>query len=298
MTVQSTSSAFFVSTLGTSTPIGSEAFASAQHILRQDSALTIEQFEQLDELFRQMTEVQLRRLIDDPLHQRQLRSYEVLSWRRGMPLLLILIVIAILGLVASMSQPGGNLTGLTISSADAMSRRLSLLKEALPSLSKVRALWNPNNLAAAQRMKELQDAARMQRLEFSAVEARDAVGLPPAFHGAVAGGTEVLLVVDDPLFTTHRKQIVDLAAQHRLPAVYGFREFAEAGGLLAFGASLSDLYRRSAEFVAKILTGTRPGDLPVEEPIKFELIINLKTARVLGLTMPPTLLALADEVIQ
>jgi putative tryptophan/tyrosine transport system substrate-binding protein len=203
-----------------------------------------------------------------------------------------------LGLVANINRPDGNLTGLTLSASDAMGRRLGLLKEMLPQLAKVRGLWNPNNPAAAQRVTELQDAARTQAIEFSPVEAREATGLPVAFQGAVAGTTEALLVVDDPLFTTNRKLIVDLAAEHQLPVIYGFREFAEAGGLIAFGASLSDLYRRTAGFVDRILKGAKPGDLPIEQPTKFELLINLKTAKALGITIPPTLHERADKVIE
>jgi putative ABC transport system substrate-binding protein len=203
-----------------------------------------------------------------------------------------------LGLVGNINRPDGNLTGLTLSASDAMGRRLGLLKEMLPKLAKVRGLWNPNNPAAAQRVTELQDAARTQAIEFSPVEARESTGLPVAFQGAVAGTTEALLVVDDPLFTTNRKLIVDLAAEHRMPAIYGFREFAEAGGLIAFGASLSDLYRRSAGFVDRILKGAKPADLPIEQPTKFELLINLKTAKALGITIPPTLHERADKVIE
>ena len=177
-------------------------------------------------------------------------------------------------------------------------KRLELLQEALPQVSRVAILWNAANPYSALVFKETQQAAQTLRIEVQSLEVRS----PGDFDSALAAVTQrragALIVVDDPLIMGHRKRIAEFAASNRLFAIYGLREFVDAGGLMSYGTHLADLQRRSAGYVDKILKGAKPSDLPVEQPTKFELVISLKTARALGLEIPPTLLARADEVIE
>ena len=203
------------------------------------------------------------------------------------------------GLVASLARPGGNLTGLSISLGEDFSGKwLELLKEAVPKISRVAVLWNPTNPANAAYLTVLQAVAQKLGVKLQPVEVRDPGGFDRAFASMSAERAQALVVVVDPLTVRYRVRIAELAAKYRLPAVYGFREFADAGGLMAYGANMADLCRRAATYVDKILKGAKPADLPVEQPEKFELVINLKTAKALGLTIPPSLLQRADQVIE
>jgi putative ABC transport system substrate-binding protein len=200
------------------------------------------------------------------------------------------------GLVASLARPGGNITGLTSASPHLSGKRLELLKEVLPGLSRVAVLWNPANPSAALQFKETQAAARALGLQIQSLEARGPDDFEHAFGAAKRSGG--ILVVGDPMFTLHRTRLTDLAGRNRLPAMYVFGVFVEAGGLMSYGTSLSDLWRRAAYYVDKILRGAKPADLPVEQPTKFELVINLKTAKGLGVKIPAHLLMEADKVIE
>ena len=202
------------------------------------------------------------------------------------------------GLVASLARPGGNVTGLSTLTPDLGGKRLQLVKELLPGVSRVAVLWNAANPYTALLVREIEAAARTLRVQIQSLEVRGPDDFQNVLPTAISGGAGALVVVDDPLTVSSRTWIVSFAAQHRLPAMYGFREFAEAGGLMAFGANLADLYRRAPVYVDKILKGAKPADLPVEQPAKFDLVINLKTAKALGLTIPPSLLARADQVIE
>ena len=202
------------------------------------------------------------------------------------------------GLVASLARPGGNVTGLSLFSADLTGKRLQLLKEILPGLSRVAVLWNAANPIAVLIMRETEAAARTLGVQLQSLEVRGPDDLENVLPTAMNRGAGALFVVDDPLVFSFRMRIADFAVRNRLPATAIFREFAEAGGLMTFGANLVDLSRRAAMYVDKIPKGTRPADLPVEQPTKLDLIINLKTAKALGLTIPPSLLQRADQVIE
>jgi putative ABC transport system substrate-binding protein len=203
------------------------------------------------------------------------------------------------GLVASLAHPGGNVTGVSFSpDLEIFGKGLEFLKEIAPKVRRVAALSNPANPASALGVCDATTAARSLGLQLRVMETRG----PNAFDGAFAtmakDRVEALLVLTDPLFILHRAQLADLAAQHRLASVYAVKESVEAGGLMSYGPSLMAAYRRAAVFIDKILKGAKPADLPVEQPTKFELAINLKTAKALGLTIPPSLLARADQVIE
>jgi putative ABC transport system substrate-binding protein len=202
------------------------------------------------------------------------------------------------GLVPSLSHPGGNVTGLSLMAPDLGGKRLELLKELLPGISKVAILWNAANPYAEDVFRETQRAAQTLRIALQSLEVRSPDDLDTVLEAAMIQHPEGLVTVEDPLTTDHRKQIANFAAKNRLPAVHGIREFAEAGGLIAYGASLSDLSRRAATYVDRVLKGAKPADLPVQQPTKFEFVVNLSAAKALNLTIPPTLLARADEVIE
>lgn len=202
------------------------------------------------------------------------------------------------GLVESLSRPGGNVTGTSSASAAVVGKSLQLLVEAVPRVSRVAVLWNPANPAfQAPMRREAEAAARTLRVEIQIVEARAVADLDGAIqtarHGA--GG---LLVLADPVFTVHRARLAQLTAKARLPTLYGIREAPEAGGLMSYGPDYFELSRRSATYVDRILKGTKPADLPVEEPTKFELVVNLRTAKALGLAIPPSILGRADRIIE
>ena len=200
------------------------------------------------------------------------------------------------GLVANLARPSGNITGLATLSPELSGKRLELLKEGVPGLSRVVVLWNPTNPSAALQRKETEAAAGALGLRVQVLEARGPDAFENAFRAARDAGA--VLPLGDPAFTTHRAQLTELAARSRLPAMYVSREFVEAGGLMSYGVSLPSLFQRSAYFVDRILKGAKPADLPVEQPTKFELVINQKTAKALGLTIPASVLARADEIIQ
>jgi putative tryptophan/tyrosine transport system substrate-binding protein len=199
------------------------------------------------------------------------------------------------GIVATLARPGGNATGLSYFSQDLTGKRLQLLKEVIPEVSRIAVLWISPNAAALVQLKAVDAAARALGVSVQVVESRGAEGLESAFQTATC---DALLVIDDPFTFLLRKRIVELAAKSRLPAMYGPREFAVDGGLMAYGANIEDIFRRAAAYVAKILEGAKPADLPVQQPTRFDLVINLKTAKALGITVPPSLLVSADEVIE
>jgi len=201
-------------------------------------------------------------------------------------------------LVASIARPGGKATGLTCISSELAAKRLQLLKELVPALSRVAVLYNPEDRNKAWEYEQIQGAARTLKLTVRGFEARSEIEIDKAFGGIVSDQAQALVIFADPLMVFHEKKLAELALQNRLPAIFGFREFADAGGLVAYGASLREQYRRAAWFVDKILKGTNPGDLPIEQPTRFELVINLKTAKALGLDVPLHLQQLADEVIE
>lgn len=204
------------------------------------------------------------------------------------------------GLVVSLARPGGNVTGLSIIAGMEMyGKRLELLKEVVPKVSHIAFLFNPtDDPMVALQMREIEVAARALGVQLQGLEVRSPNDLERAFQAAIRAHAGALLILDNFLFNTHRRRIVDLAAKNRLPAMYGFRDFVDAGGLMVYGVHIPDLFRRTAAYVDKILKGAKPGDLPVEQPKKFELVLNMKTAQALGITFPPTLLILADEVLQ
>jgi putative ABC transport system substrate-binding protein len=216
----------------------------------------------------------------------------------------ILIVMAVssdpvgIGYVASLARPGGNITGLSFMLTEVSGKRLELLQEAVPKLSHVAVLWDPANPSSTLGFKETQTAAHALGLPLQSLEVRGPDEFDQAFAAMTREHADALVVLSNPLFFSHRRQLAELAVKHRLPAIFLFREYVEAGGLMAYGANLNAMYRRAAYYVDRILKGTKPADLPVEQPVKFELVINLKTAQALDLTIPPTLLFRVDEVIK
>ena len=200
-------------------------------------------------------------------------------------------------LVASLARPGGNVTGLSIQATDLAGKRLELLREVLPSLRRLAIMANAGYPASVLELHEAQAAAHKLGLEVATLEIRRAEDIVPAFE-TLKGGVDALYVVGEPLTTSNRIRINTLALGARLPTMLGFRELVEAAGLMSYGPSFSDQYRHAADLVDKILRGAKPADLPVEQPTKFDLVINLTTAKALGLTVPPALLSRADEVIE
>jgi ABC-type uncharacterized transport system substrate-binding protein len=202
------------------------------------------------------------------------------------------------GLVASLARPGGNITGPTALGQELSGKRLELLKEAVPKLSRVAVLSNPTNPDSGLSLKSVEVSARALGVQFRVQEVREPTEFDNAFETITRKGARALMVVADPMFVSQRGQIVALSTKSRLPAMYPHMEFVDAGGLMFYGASLADMWRRAATYVDKILKGAKPTDLPVEQPTKFELVINLKAAKQIGLTIPPNVLARADKVIK
>ncbi|MGH2652593.1 MAG: ABC transporter substrate-binding protein, partial [Actinomycetota bacterium] len=202
------------------------------------------------------------------------------------------------GLVASLSRPGGNVTGLTIVAPELVAKRLELLKEAVPKISRVAILWDAAATTGADLLRDQDNAARALGLRLQVLEIRGPEDFERAFEEARKQRTEALLVLPSPVLNYQRKRLVDLTARYRLPASYQAREFVDAGGFMSYGPDLPDGVRRAAAYVDKILKGTKPGDLPVEQPTTFELVINMKTAKALGLTIPQSLLLRANQVIE
>jgi putative ABC transport system substrate-binding protein len=203
------------------------------------------------------------------------------------------------GIVPSLARPGGNITGLSYALIEGFAGKwVELLKEAIPNASCLAVLWRPGGPISTIQVKDAEGAARALGMALQAVEVRERNELESALSTIVSERADALLVMPAPLFFSDRAQLVEFAAKNRIPAMFFTREFVEAGGLMAYGASLREQFRRAATYVDKILKGAKPADLPVERPMKFELVINLKTAQALGVTFPPTLLILADEVIR
>jgi putative ABC transport system substrate-binding protein len=202
------------------------------------------------------------------------------------------------GLAESFSKPGGNVTGLSVFALELSGKRLELLKETVPKMTRVAALWSSSENESVLGFKETQDAAKVLSLRIQSVELSDAGEMEKTFAELIKMRVDALLVVLSPLVTLNSRRIVELALKQRLPGMYPTRQFVEEGGLMGYGPLLGDLYRRAATYVDKILKGAKPGDLPIEQPTKFELVINLRTAKQIELTIPPNVLARADRVIK
>jgi putative tryptophan/tyrosine transport system substrate-binding protein len=202
------------------------------------------------------------------------------------------------GVITGLARPGGNVTGLSALTTELIAKRVELLRETVAGIRRIALLQNMGNPVAPSQSEELKTAAPSLGIEARILDVRKPEDVAPAFDTAVAQRIDALIVGNDTVTHASRRQLVELAAKHRLPAMYHSREFVEAGGLMTYGVSYPDLYRRAAIFADKILKGAKPTDLPVEQPTKFELVINLKAAKAMGLELPPTLLARADEVIE
>jgi ABC-type uncharacterized transport system substrate-binding protein len=202
------------------------------------------------------------------------------------------------GLVASLARPGGNITGLTAIAAELAGKRLELLKETLPRLTRVGVLWNPTDQGSAQGLKEIEIAAPTLGLDVQSLQVRSPSNFESAFKAAIAGQARALQVLGSGLINSHRSRIIEFATESRLPTMFADAALVQAGGLMSYGPNAPDLYRRAATYVDKILKGAKPGNLPVEQPKKFEFVINLKAAKEIGLTIPPNVLARADKVIK
>ena len=202
------------------------------------------------------------------------------------------------GLIASLARPGGNVTGLSLLAAELSGKRLELLAKLMPSVPRVAVVINPENPAHDIFLDQTRAVALDKGVELQSFKARNPREIEDVFAEALRNRIAALIVFDDPVIWSHRVQIVGLAAKQDLPVIYGYREFVDAGGLMSYGPDRVAHYRRSAYYVDKILRGTKPADIPVEQPTKFDLIVNLKTARALGLTVPQSLLATADEVVE
>jgi len=204
-------------------------------------------------------------------------------------------------LVASLSRPGGNVTGTTFLGPELTAKRMGLLKEAIPKISRVAVLWHPGAYGKRTTeglLNETKSTALALGWQIQLVAAENPSDLDPAFAAITAGSPDALVMLNSPMFYTEHKHIVDLAAKSHVPAMYAAREFADAGGLMAYGANLPEVFRSAATYVDKILKGAKPTDLPVQQPTKFELVVNLTTAKVLGLAIPASLLSLADELVE
>ena len=203
------------------------------------------------------------------------------------------------GFVASLARPGGNVTGLSLMAPELGGKRLELLREAVPHLSRVAVIWSPDVRGAVLEYKEMEGPARSLRLQLQSVEVSHADDFARAFSAITDARAEAVVVISQgPLMFANRSQIVSLAQKNRLVSMYGQQDYADAGGVMAYGTTAAEGWRRAATYVDKILKGAKPGDLPVEQPTKFDLVINLSAARALGLTIPPSLLRRADRVIQ
>jgi putative ABC transport system substrate-binding protein len=202
------------------------------------------------------------------------------------------------GLVPSLAHPGGNVTGLSYNNADLGPKQIQLLREILPGLSRVAVLSNADNAGHTPQVPAMERASVDLGVKLLSIPVRGPADFPAAFHAAARARAEALFVLDDTTFTRHRGQILKLASAHRIPVVSRYKDFAEAGGLIAYGPSLPAVYRRTAHYVDRIFKGARPSDLPIEEPTEFDLVVNLRTARALGLKVPPSVLLIANHVIE
>jgi putative ABC transport system substrate-binding protein len=202
------------------------------------------------------------------------------------------------GLITSLAHPGGNVTGLTQIDTALAAKRLQLLKEVAPEISRVAVLWDPSVAVSSAAWDEIQDAAHQLHLTLHSLEVRNSANFDAALTASVEARDDALLTLQGPIFVVNERRVAEFAVNHRLPSIFHLSEFAKSGGLLSYGTDRADLFRRAAGYVDKILKGAKPGDLPVEQAIKFELILNLRTARAIGLTVPQSILARADEVIE
>jgi len=203
-----------------------------------------------------------------------------------------------MGLVESLARPGGNVTGLSQMAVELTGKRLELLKEMIPKLSRVAMLWNPQGVGSPIIWEEIQLPARQLGIQLHSLEVRSPNDFDKAFEDATRARAGALFIGPHPMIATNLKRIAGLAAKSRLPSIFQFSEFADAGGLVAYGPDRADMFRRAATYVDKILKGAKPGDLPIEQPTKFELVVNLKTAKALGITIPQSILLRADRVIE
>ncbi len=201
-------------------------------------------------------------------------------------------------LVTSLARPEGNITGLSIMASDIVGKQFQMLREVVPSVSRVAVLWNPANPGSAPQLREAEAAGRALKMQLQALQARVSQEIDSAFAAMTRERAAALVILADAIFTNQRRQIAELSMKRRLPSVYGVREYAEAGGLMVYSVDPLDLEARAAIYVDKILKGAKPADLPIEQPSKFELVINLKTAKAIGLTITPSLLQRADRVIE
>src|SRR5262249_31546208 len=205
------------------------------------------------------------------------------------------------GIVQSLTRPGGNVTGITEMAPELTPRRLEMLKEIVPTLSRVAILWQPGTLSEEvfrQMLKETQATAQSLGVQLQVVEAKEVADFDVAFSAMVKERAEALIVLVNPMFNVQRRHIIERAERHRLPAIYEWKEFVRSGGLISYGADVQDVYRRAAGFVDKILKGAKPADLPVEGPIRFDVSVNLKTAKALGLAIPQRIRSQAIEALE
>jgi putative ABC transport system substrate-binding protein len=218
---------------------------------------------------------------------------------RAIPIVMVSVTDPVArGLVDSLAHPGGNITGLSQIGQELVGKRLELLKEVVPKLSRVAVLWNPLGLAATNSWKEIQHPARQLLLQLHSLEVRSAEDFDKGFEDATRARAGALIILSDPLIIANLQRVAQLAGKSRLPSIFHISEFADAGGLVTYGPDRSELFRHAATFVGKILKGAKPGDLPVEQPTKFELVLNMKTAKTLGIRMPQSMLQRADRVIE
>ncbi len=202
------------------------------------------------------------------------------------------------GLAASLAKPGGNVTGLSVMLSDMSVKRLELLKESFPKKNRIAALWSPREREAVIGFKETNDAAKALSLRLHPLEIKSVDDIDRAFAAMIKAGDQAIVVILSPLATLNSKRIVDLALKHRLPGIYPTRQFVEEGGLMAYGPLIGDLYRRAATYVDKVLKGAKPAELPIEQPMKFDFVVNLKAAKLIGVTVPPNVVVRADKVIR
>ena len=202
------------------------------------------------------------------------------------------------GLVASFARPGGNITGVTSISTGLTGKRLQILRESFPKLSRLAALWHRDNAASARQVQELQSAARAAKVALQVLGVKSSDEFPAAFSAMTQERAQAVFVISDPFVFNERRRLAELTLEHRLPSMHGPSEYVDAGGLISYAPSYLDLFRRAAIYVDKILKGAKPADLPIEQPITFDLVINLKTAKALGVTMPRALLLRANRVIE
>jgi putative ABC transport system substrate-binding protein len=202
------------------------------------------------------------------------------------------------GVVSSLARPGGNVTGLSTVAVELAGKRLELLKEAIPRIARIALLANMSSPAILSQWRQIEGAARSLGLEPQLLDVRASADFARAFDTAIKQRADAIIVSNDTLTQTNLRRIVDLSAKHRLPSIFSSREYVDAGGLMAYGPNFTELYRRAATYVDKILKGAKPADLPIEQPTKFELVINMQTAKALGLTIPQTILLQADQVIE